>query len=79
MTGYELQRFYDSNTHLYEFNGVEFELKHLGGLLTGYQPDYSKQLQLFPILLVRVGDQHFALHVDDMLGRREIVVKPVGM
>ena len=79
MTGYELQRFYDSNNSLYEFNGVEFELKHLGGLLTGYQPDYSKQLQLFPVLLVRVGDQHFALHVDNMLGRREIVVKPVGL
>ena len=79
MTGYELQRFYDSSNSLYEFNGVEFELKHLGGLLTGYQPDYSKQLQLFPVLLVRVGDQHFALHVDDMLGRREIVVKPVGL
>ena len=79
MNGYELQRFYDSNNSLYEFNGVEFELKHLGGILTGYQPDYSKQLQLFPVLLVRVGDQHFALHVDNMLGRREIVVKPVGM
>jgi chemosensory pili system protein ChpA (sensor histidine kinase/response regulator) len=79
MTGYELQRFYDSNNSVYEFNGVDYELKHLGGLLTGSQPDYSKQLQLFPILLVRVGDQHFALHVDDMLGRREIVVKPVGM
>jgi chemosensory pili system protein ChpA (sensor histidine kinase/response regulator) len=79
MNGYELQRFYDSDNSLYEFNGVEFELKHLGGMLTGYQPDYSKQLQLFPVLLVRVGDQHFALHVDDMLGRREIVVKPVGL
>jgi len=79
MTGYELQRFYDSDNSLYEFNGVEFELKHLGGLLTGMQPNYSKQLQLFPVLLVRVGDQHFALHVDDMLGRREIVVKPVGL
>ena len=79
LNGYELQLFYDSNNSLYEFNGVEFELKHLGGLLTGYQPDYSKQLQLFPVLLVRVGDQHFALHVDDMLGRREIVVKPVGL
>ncbi len=79
MTGYELQRFYDSSNSLYEFNSVEYELKHLGNLLTGYQPDYSKQLQLFPVLLVRVGDQHFALHVDDMLGRREIVVKPVGL
>ena len=79
MTGHELQRFYDSDTNFYEFNHVEYELKHLGGLLTGNQADYSRQLQLFPVLLVRVGDQHFALHVDDMLGRREIVVKPVGM
>jgi len=79
ITGLELQRFYDSDNSHYEFNGVEYELKHLGGLLTGYQPNYSKQLQLFPVLLVHVGDKHFALHVDDLIGRREIVVKPVGM
>ena len=79
ITGLELQRFYDSENSHYEFNGVEYELKHLGGLLTGKQGNYSKQLQLFPVLLVNVGDQHFALHVDDLLGRREIVVKPVGM
>ncbi|MBL4711565.1 MAG: response regulator, partial [Gammaproteobacteria bacterium] len=79
MTGYELQRFYDSENSHYEFNNIEFELKHLGGLLTGNQPDYAKQLQLFPVLLVRVGEKHFALHVDNMMGRREIVVKPVGM
>ena len=79
ITGLELQRFYDSDNSHYEFSGVEYELKHLGNLLTGNQPDYSKQLQLFPVLLVRVGDQHFALHVEDLLGRREIVVKPVGM
>ncbi|MFV2003667.1 MAG: response regulator, partial [Gammaproteobacteria bacterium] len=79
ITGLELQRFYDSDNSHYEFNGVEYELKHLGGLLTGNQSDYSKQLQLFPVLLVHVGDQHFALHVEDLIGRREIVVKPVGM
>jgi chemosensory pili system protein ChpA (sensor histidine kinase/response regulator) len=79
VTGLELQRFYDSDNSHYEFNGVEYELKHLGGLLTGNQPDYSKQLLLYPVLLVHVGDQHFALHVDDLIGRREIVIKPVGM
>ncbi len=79
ITGFELQRFYDSENSHYEFNGVEYELKHLGGLLTGKQSDYSKQLQLFPVLLVNVGSKHFALHVDDLLGRREIVVKPVGL
>ena len=79
ITGLELQRFYDSDNSHYEFNGIEYELKHLGGMLTGNQGDYSKQLQLFPVLLVHVGDKHFALHVDDLLGRREIVVKPVGL
>jgi chemosensory pili system protein ChpA (sensor histidine kinase/response regulator) len=79
ITGLELQRFYDSDNSHYEFNGIEYELKHLGAMLTGNQGDYSKQLQLFPVLLVHVGDQHFALHVDDLLGRREIVVKPVGL
>ncbi len=79
ITGLELQRFYDSDNDHYEFNGVEYELKHLGGMLTGNQQSYSDQLQLFPVLLVNVGDQHFALHVDDLIGRREIVVKPVGM
>ncbi len=79
ITGLELQRFYDSDNDHYEFNGVEYELKHLGGMLTGNQQNYSDQLQLFPVLLVNVGDQHFALHVDDLIGRREIVVKPVGM
>jgi chemosensory pili system protein ChpA (sensor histidine kinase/response regulator) len=79
ITGLELQRFYDSDNSHYEFNGYEYELKHLGGLLSGHQPNYSKQLQLFPVLLVQVGDKRFALHVDDLIGRREIVVKPVGM
>ena len=79
ITGLELQRFYDSDNSHYEFNGFEYELKHLGGLLTGHKPNYSKQFQLFPVLLVHVGDKHFALHVDDLIGRREIVVKPVGM
>ena len=79
ITGLELQRFYDSENSYYEFNGIEYELKHLGGMLTGNQGNYSDQLQLFPVLLVHVGDKHFALHVDDLLGRREIVVKPVGL
>ena len=78
VTGLELQRFYDSDNSYYEFNGVEYELKHLGALLTGHQSNYSKQLKLFPVLLVHVGDKHFALHVEDLIGRREIVVKPVG-
>ena len=78
VTGAELQRFYNSDQHMYEFNNVEYELKHLGQLLTGQRPDYSEQYGLFPVLLAQVGNNHFALHVDELVGRREIVVKPVG-
>ncbi len=79
ITGIELQSFYDSGDLRYEFNAVDYELKHMGHLLTGNQSSYANQHQLYPVLLANVGDQHFALHVDDLLGRREIVVKPVGM
>jgi chemosensory pili system protein ChpA (sensor histidine kinase/response regulator) len=78
VTGAELQRFYDSDQQMYEFNNVEYELKHLGELLTGQKPNYGEQYGLFPLLLAQVGHNHFALHVDDLVGRREIVVKPVG-
>jgi len=78
LSGPELQMFYDSENSKYEFAGLQYELKHLGKMLTGYQQDYSRMGQLFPVLLSHVGDQFVALHVDDLLGRREIVVKPVG-
>jgi chemosensory pili system protein ChpA (sensor histidine kinase/response regulator) len=78
VTGAELQRFYDSEQKMYEFNNVEYELKHLGELLTGQKPGYGEQYGLYPLLLAQVGNSHFALHVDDLVGRREIVVKPVG-
>ena len=79
ITGTELQGFYDSGELEYQFNNINYELKHLAYLLTGQQANYADQGQLFPVLLVHVGDQHFALHVDDLLGRREIVIKPVGV
>ncbi|MCK4705999.1 MAG: chemotaxis protein CheW, partial [Gammaproteobacteria bacterium] len=79
ITGTELQGFYDSGELEYEFNNINYELKHLGSILTGQQQNYADEGQLFPVLLVHVGDQHFALHVDDLLGRREIVIKPVGV
>lgn len=78
ITGAELQRFYNNDQQIYEFNNVEYQLKHLGQLLTGHKPDYSEQYGLYPVLLAQVGNNHFALHVDDLVGRREIVVKPVG-
>ena len=78
ISGPELQQFYDSGENSYEFAGSSYDLKHLGYLLHGQQGDYSRSGQLFPVLLARAGDQSVALHVDELIGRREIVVKPVG-
>jgi len=78
ISGPELQQFYDSGESTYGFAGSEYNLKHLGYLLHGQQGDYSRSGQLFPVLLARAGDQSVALHVDELIGRREIVVKPVG-
>jgi len=78
LSGPELQQFYNSGETTYEFAGSSYELKHLGAMLTGEQPDYSRSGQLFPVLLARTGDQSVALHVDELIGRREVVVKPVG-
>ena len=78
VTGAELENFYTSDQSVYEFNNVNYELKHLGQLLTGHRPDYSEHYGLYPVLLAKVGNSHFALHVDELVGRREIVVKPVG-
>jgi len=78
LSGIELQAFYDSGDSAYEFAGSQYDLRHLGYLLTGVQPNYSRSGQLFPVLLAHIGDQRVAIHVDELLGRREIVVKPVG-
>ncbi len=78
LNGPELQQFYDSDDSAYEFAGTRYELRHLGKMLHGQQANYARSGQLFPVLLARVGEQRVALHVDDLLGRREIVVKPVG-
>ena len=78
LSGPELQQFYNSGESTYEFAGSSYELKHLGFMLNGEQPDYSRSGQLFPVLLARTGEQSVALHVDELIGRREVVVKPVG-
>jgi chemosensory pili system protein ChpA (sensor histidine kinase/response regulator) len=78
LSGPELQEYYDSDDSSYEFAGANYELKHLGYTLSGQQASYAKNMQLYPLLLSRIGDQRIALHVDGMMGRREIVVKPVG-
>ncbi|WP_425482450.1 response regulator [Cognatiluteimonas telluris] len=61
----------------YTYGGEEYALHDLG-LLLGHAPAKAEgQLQM-PLLLVRSGDLRAAVTIDQVVGNREIVVKPVG-
>ncbi len=61
----------------YRYGNEEYVLHDLGNLL-GHAPAKAEgQLQM-PLLLTRSGDLHIAVTVDQILGNREIVVKPIG-
>ncbi len=61
----------------YRYGNEEYALHDLGKLL-GHAPAKAEgQLQM-PLLLTRSGDLHVAVTVDQIVGNREIVVKPIG-
>jgi chemosensory pili system protein ChpA (sensor histidine kinase/response regulator) len=74
----ELAACYSSDECVYEYAGNEYRLKHLGTLLNTGAVNLDKPHGQVPVLLVRVGDKRIALQVEDLMGSREIVIKPVG-
>ncbi len=61
----------------YAYGGEDYVLHDLG-LLVGHAPARAEgQLQM-PLLLIRAGDLRAAVSIDQVVGNREIVVKPVG-
>ena len=68
---------YDGDEYIHQY-GDESYLIHDLGVLLGQAPAKAEgQLQI-PVLLVRSGDLRVAVGVDQILGNREIVVKPTG-
>ncbi|KAF1715272.1 chemotaxis protein [Pseudoxanthomonas yeongjuensis] len=62
---------------VYVYGGEEYVLHDLGALI-GQPPARAEGQPQVPLLLVRAGDLRAAVAVDQVLGNREIVVKPVG-
>jgi chemosensory pili system protein ChpA (sensor histidine kinase/response regulator) len=62
----------------YHYGGEEFALHDLGTLVGQGQARAEGQDQV-PLLLVRAGELRAAVAIDQVLGNREIVVKPVGL
>ncbi len=75
----QLKQLYEEESPSVDYAGNQYELHHLAPLL-----DIKKRYKLNddnekqPIILARAGDIRLALHVDKILGNREIVVKSLG-
>ncbi|ACL73973.1 putative CheA signal transduction histidine kinase [Thioalkalivibrio sulfidiphilus HL-EbGr7] len=74
----DLARYYEEANPTYDYAGNTYEVKHLGALLEVSQPNLHASDVMYPVLLVRSGDHRIALHVDGLLGSREVVIKSVG-
>ena len=61
----------------YRYGGEDYGLHDLGQLV-GHAPAKAEGHLQMPLLLIRSGDLRAAVSVDQVLGNREIVVKPVG-
>ncbi|QOY62331.1 Hpt domain-containing protein [Lysobacter sp. H21R4] len=61
----------------YRYGGDDYAVHDLGQLVGQAPAKAEGQLQV-PVLLIRSGDLHAAVTVDQVIGNREIVVKPVG-
>ncbi|NIJ68188.1 Hpt domain-containing protein [Xanthomonas sp. 60] len=71
------QRFEAGET-TYRYGGEAYTLYDLGTLV-GQSPARAEGQAQVPLLLVRAGDLRAAVAIDQVLGNREIVVKPVGL
>jgi chemosensory pili system protein ChpA (sensor histidine kinase/response regulator) len=74
----EIQRHLDEDQPTFDYGGNVYRFQHLGTFV-GSGPSVLPETDVsLPIILVRAGEHSTALITDELLGSREIVVKPVG-
>ncbi|HLU13840.1 MAG TPA: response regulator [Arenimonas sp.] len=73
----ELEKQLASENPSFTYAGESYAIHDLGRLI-GHAPAKAQDSLQMPLLLARSGDLRAAICVDQVLGSREIVVKPVG-
>lgn len=78
---YELESYYDpENENSFTYAGQDYSLRYLGSMvLDSPAPRSIESEKPLPVLLIRGAEHSMAIHVDHVLGSREIVVKSVGV
>jgi chemosensory pili system protein ChpA (sensor histidine kinase/response regulator) len=72
----EVQQAY--NTGSYEFGGETLPFFWSGALLQASQRSAEPQGKTLPVVIFRSAAQRIAVHVDEVLGNQEVVVKNLG-
>ncbi|KFN43413.1 hypothetical protein N789_09060 [Arenimonas oryziterrae DSM 21050 = YC6267] len=62
---------------VFSYAGEDYAIHDLGHLI-GHAPAKAQESLQMPLLLARSGELRAAISIDQVLGSREIVVKPVG-
>lgn len=78
ITAEQLQAIYDQDKPVYQWLGQDYPFIHLGSAMGLSNPHIPQDRNRIPLLLVKSGEYRAAVQVDNLIGSREIVVKPVG-
>ena len=73
----ELPRYLGPHPIPFRYGDHDYAFEHVGALVDGHAAP-PPETGAVPAILVRAGDRPTALLTDEMLGAREIVVKPLG-
>ena len=74
----ELLDIYQSKKDTFEHLGEEYELRYLGQILERNSEIVPPNDDYVPVLIIQGEGKPIAVHVDELLGSREIIVKNVG-
>ncbi|HWP12997.1 MAG TPA: response regulator [Ramlibacter sp.] len=75
-TAKEVQQAY--NTGFYDFGGEQLPFYWSGALLQASQRSTQAPTKTLPVVVFRSAAQRIAVHVDEILGNQEVVVKNLG-
>jgi len=74
----ELRAIYAGRQESFSYGGRDYSVRYLGSMLGMSAPNILEGARWLPLMLVRSGEHRVAIHVDSLLGNRQIVVKSIG-
>lgn len=76
---YELEEYFVADPPPFTYANQQYDFEYLGQLVQGrLKPNLEGQVMPMPVLLIRSSEYTMALLLDDLMGSREVVIKPLG-